>query len=108
MFSINGIYWQIIFVPTGSKILRRSDGSGTVGVTDNATKTVYLSELLCWALLKKVLCHEICHCACFSYDCSFPLETEELLADFLATYGREVLSVADTVFYQITKREVIA
>lgn len=107
MFSINGIYWQIIFVPPGSKILRRSDGSGTVGVTDNATKTVYLSELLCGAFLKKVLCHEICHCACFSYGCSFAPETEELIADFLATYGEEVLSIADSVFSDCVRKACI-
>ena len=107
MFSINGIYWQIIFVPPGSKILRRSDGSGTVGVTDNATKTVYLSELLCGSFLKKVLCHEICHCACFSYGCSFAPETEELIADFLATYGEEVLSIADSVFSDCVRKDCI-
>ncbi len=107
MFSINGIYWQIIFVPPGSKILRRSDGSETVGVTDNVTKTVYLSELLCGAFLKKVLCHEICHCACFSYGCSFAPDTEELIADFLATYGEEVLNIADSVFSDCVRKACI-
>ena len=36
-FKINGIEWQTVEVPSSDGSLRRSDGSLSVGVTDNGT-----------------------------------------------------------------------
>lgn len=43
----------------------------------------------------RVLCHELCHAFCLSYNLTMDIQTEEIVADFLATYGREVFALAD-------------
>ena len=84
MFIINGIAWNIVFVNSNSDQLCRSDGSGTVGVTDFSVRNVYLSDLLQGAFLRKVLAHELCHCFCFSYDIHLDIDEEERMADVWA------------------------
>lgn len=86
-----------MFVNGNSELLKRSDGSTTVGVTDMATRTVYLNRNLRGLFLRKVLCHEIVHCFCFSYGVTLPIETEEIVADFVATYGTDVVNLTDNV-----------
>ena len=101
MFQINNQWWYISFVPKYSKILQRSDGTYTVGVTDNDTKTVYIDETIKGYFLRKVLCHEITHAAMFSYGIKLNIEQEELLADLIATYGTEIISITDKIFARI-------
>lgn len=103
MFQINGIEWDVVFVPSGSSDLRRSDNSITVGVTDWNEKTVFLSDRLRGAFLRKVFIHEVCHCACFSYNINLKLDQEEFLCDFVATYGDEIFSIVDDLFSAIKK-----
>ena len=104
MFVCNGKTWNLAFVEPHSPMLMRSDGSKTVGVTDNNTKTVYLSNLLCGKFLDKVLCHELVHVASFSYNCEIDIETEEIIADFMSLYGREIIYLADDLMKSIMKR----
>ena len=47
IFEINGVEWHVEFVAPGSNLLRRSDGSLSVGVTDNLTRTVYINRRIC-------------------------------------------------------------
>ena len=98
MFTINGYDWNIVFCRRGSEELRRSDGSITVGVTDWNDRTVYLSDMLKGAFLRKVFIHEVCHCAVFSYGISLSLEQEEFLCDFVASYGDEIFRIVDDLF----------
>ena len=95
MFECNGKVWNMVFVEPYNEVLNRSDGSKTVGVTDNNTKTVYLSNLLYGKFLDKVLCHELVHVASFSYNCSIDIPTEEIIADFMSLYGREIIYLVD-------------
>ena len=104
MFECNGKTWNLAFVEPYSPMLMRSDGSKTVGVTDNNTKTVYLSNLLCGKFLDKVLCHELVHVASFSYDCSIDISTEEIIAEFFSLYGREIIYLADDLMKSIIER----
>lgn len=104
MFKCNGKTWNLAFVESYNDNLKRSDGSRTVGVTDNNTKTVYLSNLLRGKFLDKVLCHELVHVASFSYDCSIDIETEEIIADFMSLYGREIIYLADDLMKSIMER----
>lgn len=97
MFTVNNVFWEIYYVEPNSKYLMRSDGSYTLGATDNNVKAVFIANNLTQKMFEKVLCHEIVHTFCFSYDIGFDIETEELIADFLATYGRDVFEVADSV-----------
>lgn len=104
MFNINKEEWYIKFVPEKHEMLFRSDGSATFGTCDDITKTIYLNNNLNGFLLKKVLCHEITHAAMFSYDVYLTLEQEELLADLMATYGEEIITIANTLFAKLKGR----
>lgn len=103
MFEINGIQWDIVWVNPNSDNLRRSDGSITVGMTDWIDKCVYMSDRLRGGFMRKVLAHELCHCFCFSYNISMPIEQEEYLADWVATYGTELVYLLDDLMQTIKK-----
>ena len=97
MFTINGIDWEIIYVNPFSDDLRRSDGSLTVGVTDMLKRSVFLSNRLRGAFLRKVLAHELVHCFMFSYSIHIPIENEEFMADWIATYGTDLIYLLDDI-----------
>ena len=97
IFSINGTMWQVQYKNSNSSELRRSDNTISLGVTDIRTHTVCLSNKLRGYMLRKVLIHEICHAICMSYDVYLPIEQEEILCDFVATYGDEVFDIVDMV-----------
>lgn len=99
--NVNGETWTIEFVSSSDYNLMRSDGTYTIGVCDDETKTIYIDKTLNNTYLQKVLCHEITHAAMFSYDINLSLEQEELLADLLATYGEEVVQKANILFKRI-------
>lgn len=105
-FVINGIRWDIVFVNSNSLKLYRSDGSLTVGVTDWGDRAVYLSNVLRGAFLEKVLCHELCHCFCFSYSIHMPLDEEEFMADWISIYGKELIYLLDDLMKNIIARAV--
>jgi hypothetical protein len=68
MFNINGEDWHIVFVSWDHPMMRRSDGSLTIGACDDESKSIYVSDEIGEMLMKKVLCHEITHAAMFSYN----------------------------------------
>jgi hypothetical protein len=94
-FELNGIRWQIVWVDNKNSLLSRTDGSMSVGVTDMNTHCIYLAKSLHGAFLRKVLIHELCHCVCMSYNIYMPIEQEEMLCDFVATYGDQVFEIVD-------------
>lgn len=102
-FWINGDKWKIKYVNANSNYLKRSDGALTLGVTDNNEKTVFINNKLHGRLLEKVITHEIVHCFCFSYGIFVSVETEELIADFVATYGAEVLTIVFDILKKLSK-----
>lgn len=85
-------------VPPHFSKLRRSDGSYTIASCDDDDKTIYINRDLSGFMLRKVLCHEITHAAMFSYNVYLSLDQEELLADLIATYGNEIISIANDIF----------
>lgn len=101
MFKINDKTWEIVKISRHNPMLMRSDGSRTVGMTDRNTQTIYIADDLRGGFLDKVLCHELCHAFCLSYNIYMDIETEEIVADFLATYGREVFEIADRLLLEI-------
>lgn len=101
MFTINGEYWQIHLVSPNHPALYRLDGSLTIGACDDNTKTIYVNDMLNDTLMRKVICHEITHAAMFSYNVKLTLDQEELLADLIATYGDEIISITNRVFSKI-------
>lgn len=82
----------------------RPDGSWTIGACDNNTKSIYICEELNPTMARKVLCHEITHAAMFSYCVFLDSYTEELLADLIATYGTEIITITDRVFFKLRER----
>ena len=94
-FELNSIQWQIVWVDNKSSLLSRTDGSMSVGVTDMNTHCIYLAKSLHGAFLRKVIIHELCHCVCMSYNIYMPIEQEEMLCDFVATYGDQVFDIVD-------------
>lgn len=102
-FYCNGEQWNICYIDGNSSHLRRSDGVYSLGVTDATTKTVYVNKNLKGRLLTKVVTHEIVHVAMFSYHIHIPLEQEEFIADYIATYGREIIDIADDVLARFVK-----
>ena len=98
MFEINGEQWVVFTVPPNYNKLYRSDGSLSIAACDDNTKTIYISNLIKGNFLLKVLCHEITHAAMFSYNVNLTVDQEELLADLLATYGNEIIYIANKVF----------
>ena len=83
MITINGVKWDIKLVsPLHTKLFRKN-GSRSVGVCDNYTKTIYISWELDRKAIGKVLRHELVHAILFSYKVKIDLELEERLANQL-------------------------
>ena len=103
MYKINGITWYMIRVRSDSPMLMRSDGSITVGMCNRETQTIYISDALNGRFLRKVLLHEICHSAMFSYGIDMSVDQEELFCDLLSTYGDEIIAITDSVFKALSE-----
>ena len=95
MFTINGMQWSVRFVPLYSEDLMRSDGSYTFGMCDGNTNTIYIAKSLNSDFTERILCHELTHAICFSWDISIPIETEEWLCNFMADHGKEIIYLLD-------------
>lgn len=104
MFAINGEEWSIELCHPLHPKLRRSDGSLSIGSCDDNDKTIYLNSNLEGFLLKKVLCHEITHAAMFSYNVILTLEQEEMLADLISTYGKEIIEITNVMFKKLREK----
>lgn len=100
-FTINGIVWDLIFVSPISNLLRRSDGSLTFAVTDWNDKAVYVSTVPTGDLLRRIICHELCHCFCFSFDIHMPIEQEEYLANWISKYGEDLIYLLDDLMVKL-------
>lgn len=103
MFKVNNSEWKILFIEPQTEVLRRSDGSYTPGVTDNNLKTIFLSDRLSGYMLDKVLCHELCHVYAFENNCNFDIQTEEIIADFMSLFGRDIIYMLDDLMLILKK-----
>lgn len=101
MINFNGEVWRVLLVSPNHPMLQREDGSWTIGACDDNVKTIYISDDLDLFMQRKVLSHELTHAAMFSYNVILTLEQEELLADLIATYGREIVCKANSFFNRI-------
>lgn len=103
MIVVNNRAWHIVYVNPNSKKLLNGNGTYTLGVTDNQTSSIYINNRLKGRMLDKVISHELCHVFCFSYGVVVDRQTEELMADFLATYGREIFDKVDDILFRFAK-----
>lgn len=100
-FTVNGSTWHLSFEKPSSSNLLRSDGVATIGVTDNALKTVFINNRLTQKMTDKVLCHELVHVYSFENGLNIPIETEEIIADFMSLYGRNIVYLADSILSNV-------
>lgn len=103
-FTVNNHTWRLQFVRPSSENLRRSDGSYTFGVTDNSVKTVFVMENMSDYMTDKVICHEMVHAFCFENDCTYDIQTEEIIADFLSLFGRKIIYLVDEIMGNLLRR----
>lgn len=103
-FTINNETWSVEFIPHNHNMLRKSNGAYALGVCSDDYKTIYIQEHLTSAMTKKVLCHELVHAAMFSYDIFLDEMQEELMADIIATYGEEIITLTNTLFKNLKER----
>lgn len=105
-FKINSIKWNIEFVSPHSDRLTRSDGSRTVGVAFLDENTIYISKTAHGAFLRRILAHELVHAFCLSYSIFMSIDEEERLADWVATYGTELVYLLDDLMGVISKTKI--
>ena len=98
---INNIAWQIKFNTRQNTNLQDYDGNYRLGMTDNNTKTIYLDQTLNDRELYSVLCHELVHAFCFSYEIYLTVEEEERLASFIEHFGSDILNATDRIFHEV-------
>lgn len=101
-FRMNGILWRIVFVDPESSMLIDRTGRKTVATTDPITNCVYLADNLHGNFLKKVIIHELGHCAMISYDLiddihsmvdeDHWIDVEEWICNFISDYGEMIFS----------------
>lgn len=102
-FTVNGNEWQLEFVKPSSKELIRSDGSVTIGMTDNLQKKVFINNMLNDYMTDKCFAHELCHVYAFEFDYFMPLDVEETVADFFSLFGRNMVYMLDDLI-QVLRR----
>ena len=102
-FTVNNQNWDLVFVKPNSKELVRSDGSITIGMTDNVQKKVFINNRLSGYMMDKCIAHEMCHVYAFSFDYYMDIETEEIVADFFSLFGRSIVYQLDDLI-NILKR----
>lgn len=105
IFTVNSIDWILQFVQLPSEELKRSDGIYTFGVTDNNKKTVTIASGMSDYMTNKVLCHELVHVYSFEYDCHIDIQTEEIIANFMSLYGRDIIYLADNIMSNVLEKK---
>lgn len=103
MYLINGKNWYVVKIRANNSILRRSDGSRTVGACNKNNRVIYISDCLYGAFLKKVLLHELSHAYMFEYNVNLSVKEEEIVCDIIANYGEDIVYAANTVFRALKK-----
>ena len=101
MFIINGEVWHLEIVSPFHPMLQRPNGDYAVGACDDNYKSIYLSDELYGGFFKQVLAHEITHAAMFSYNIVLDYDTEELIANLIAIYGQEIITITNKLFKDI-------
>lgn len=106
---IQNSIWLVKFVKNNAEVLRRSDGSMTLGVTDCALKTIFLADALQGALLSHVLMHELTHAYMHETKMlNLSIRQEEQLCEFIAKFGTEIVRTAHAISQENRSRKSIS
>lgn len=103
-FYMNGLRWRVRFTYPTDPVLVDRTGTLTIGVTDSATMTIYLSNKLRGDFLTRVVLHELSHAMMYSYHyldeihryCKkrYWIKMEELIANLIADRAYEIFQRA--------------
>lgn len=112
-FYMNGLRWRVRFTYPTDRVLVDRTGTLTIGVTDSATMTIYLSNELRGSFLTTVVLHELSHAMMISYGYLEQIhkyckkrhwvDMEELIANLIANQAKEIFQRA----YDIVGDEAI-
>ena len=112
-FYMNGLRWRVRFTYPTDPVLVDRTGNLTIGVTDSATMTIYLSNKLRGEFLTRVVLHELSHAMMISYGYLEQIhryckkrhwvDMEELIANLIAQQAKEIFERA----YDIVGDEAI-
>ena len=100
MIIINGQVWRISLVPPYHPILTQNFTAPALGCCDNFTKTIYINTAQPIEQVRRVICHEITHAYIYSNNIDMPIETAEMIADFCADYGKDIINSTLLVYNQ--------
>ncbi len=103
-FTMNGFYWEVLFVDQNNSMLVDRTNRFRVATTDPETGRVYLSNRLRGDFLMTVFLHELGHCALYSFglldeihSMVYPrywIKMEEFICNFLADFGFRIFKTA--------------
>ena len=103
-FYMNGLRWRVRFTYPTDPVLVDRTGTLTIGVTDSATMTIYLSNKLRGEFLTRVVLHELSHAMMYSYHYLDEIhryckkrhwvDMEELIANLIANQAKEIFQRA--------------
>ena len=103
-FYMNGLRWRVRFTYPTDPVLVDRTGTLTIGVTDSATMTIYLSNKLRGEFLTRVVLHELSHAMMISYGYLEQIhgyckkrhwvDMEELIANLIADRAYEIFQRA--------------
>ena len=103
-FYMNGLRWRVRFTYPTDPVLVDRTGTLTIGVTDSATMTIYLSNELRGSFLTTVVLHELSHAMMISYGYLEQIhryckkrhwvDMEELIANLIANQAKEIFQRA--------------
>ena len=103
-FYMNGLRWRVRFTYPTDPVLVDRTGTLTIGVTDSATMTIYLSNKLRGEFLTRVVLHELSHAMMYSYHYLDEIhryckkrhwvDMEELIANLITNQAKEIFQRA--------------
>ena len=95
---INGVRWWVRLVSPAHSMLLTPWKTHALGVCDKVTQTIYVDKTLPPNKLQEVLCHEIVHAFMFSYAINVTYDEEELVAEFVSKYGKNILHQTNIIY----------
>ena len=51
-----------------------------------------------------MLCRELVHVYSFENNCNIDIQTEEIIADFMSLYGRDIIYIDDSIMSNVMEK----
>lgn len=103
--KINNYEYKVCIVGPNNDKLMMPDGKYHCGVTHYIENEIYIANNLPSETFINVLIHELTHAYIDSYGMSQVEWTEEIVADFVGTYLRNILETLGEIQKQLEREE---